>query len=212
MTSGGRTSKRRKRAWTKPSLRGLITSMMRRPATISSTNALLWGVAWLIAGAMIGWHFSLVPTSLIGYTWGSSSLLWQAVYALTLWITSCVVVFAAALIMNRRVGVSELYGRMLFARWPIYLLMIPGMVTDRVAYSTFMSNPEASFLATPLYATAMMVVVVAVLLWYLYWGYCAFSRSTQRSGVVTFVVYLLSLVGGYYLSLISLRMLMAGLS
>lgn len=195
-----------------PSFREIIKSMVRRPATISSNNAMLWGVAWLIAGAMIGWHFSLVPTSLIGYTWGGGSLLWQVIYALTLWITSCVVIFAASLIVNRRVGIVELFGRMLFARWPIYLLMIPGMVTDRVAYSTFMSNPEASFSANPIYAAAMTVVAVAVLLWYLYWGYCAFSRSTQRRGVITFVVYLLSMVGGYYLSHISLHMLMKGVA
>lgn len=198
-----------------PSFRELIKSMVRRPATISSTNALLWGVAWLIAGAMIGWHFSLVPTSMISYTWGGASLLWQVVYALTLWITSCVVVYAASLLINRRVGISELYGRMLFARWPIYLLMIPGMVADRVAYSTFMSNifnPEASFSANPIFAAAMTVVTVAVLLWYLYWGYCAFSRSTQSRGIVTFAIYLLSMVGGYYLSHLSLRMLMAGVA
>lgn len=194
-----------------PSFREIIKSMVRRPATISSNNALLWGVAWLIAGAMIGWHFSLVPTSLIGYTWGGGSLLWQVIYALTLWITSCVVIFAASLIVNRRVGIVELFGRMLFARWPIYLLMIPGMVTDRVAYSTFMSNPEASFSANPIYAAAMTVVTVVVLLWYLYWGYCAFRRSVSRSGVVTFLVYVIAFVLSVYLSRVTLGALYAGI-
>lgn len=194
-----------------PSFREIIKSMVRRPATISSNNALLWGVAWLIAGAMIGWHFSLVPTSLIGYTWGGGPLLWQVIYALTLWITSCVVIFAASLIVNRRVGIVELFGRMLFARWPIYLLMIPGMVTDRVAYSTFMSNPEASFSANPIYAAAMTVVTVVVLLWYLYWGYCAFRRSVSRSGVVTFVVYVIAFVLSVYLSRVTLGALYAGI-
>ena len=184
-----------------------LRSLVRRPATITTNNALLWGLAWLIAGAIIGWHFSLVPTSLTSYTWGYIPLLWHLIYALVLWITSCVAIYAIALTINRRVAITELFGRMLFAHWPVVVLMVPGIVTDRVAYSTYMSNVVVSFSQEPLYATLLSVVVAVVVAWYIFWGYCAFSRSVQRSDATTRILYIVALVVGFVLSTVTLSQL-----
>ena len=55
-----------------------IARMLNRPATNSSNNALLWGLAWLIIGVICAWHFAFVPTSMIGYTASVKlPLVWQ---------------------------------------------------------------------------------------------------------------------------------------
>ncbi|MBO7235225.1 MAG: hypothetical protein J6V05_01370, partial [Alistipes sp.] len=86
--------------------------LLRRPAAMSMQNALLWGIFWMLGGAILGWYFSVVPTSIVGYTWGSTSLLSQVIYGVVLWVSLALPMYAAALTLNSRVGVIELSGRM----------------------------------------------------------------------------------------------------
>ena len=45
-----------------------LSRLIKRPATTSRNNALLWGMAWLILGVIGAWHFRFVATSMVGYT------------------------------------------------------------------------------------------------------------------------------------------------
>jgi hypothetical protein len=45
----------------------MLKRMVNRPETISYTNALLWGVAWLIISTIGGWRLLLAPTSVVSY-------------------------------------------------------------------------------------------------------------------------------------------------
>lgn len=189
----------------------LFHRMVDRPATNSSSQALMWGLAWLIIGAIVGWRFDLVPTSMLSYTWGSARLIWHTAFGLTMWVSSTVVFFAGAAMLNRCVSIAELFGRMLFAHWPVTLAMLPGILTDKIAYSTFMRNPGVAFEQSPMYASLLAVIMTIILVWYLYWGYCAFRRSVSRSGVVTFVVYVIAFVLSVYLSRVTLGALYAGI-
>lgn len=177
-----------------------LSRMINRPAQLASVKALLLGVAWLIIGSIGGWYFDLVPTSSFGYTWASLSLLWSLLANLTVWISSTVLFFAVAVIRNRKVGTVDIFGRMLFAHWPALLLMLPGIVGDKIAYATYMTDPAVAFSNAPFYAVLMSIIVAVILVWTLYWGYLAFSRASQRSGVVTFVLYVVIAAFSYILS------------
>ena len=191
----------------------LIMRMIKRPASNSSNNALLWGIAWLIIGAIATWHFDFVPTSMIGYTTsGYVPLIWQTAIALAVWMSFGVVYFAFGVMRNRSTGVTEMFGRMLFAHWPITLLLLPGIFINRVAYATFMLNPGLAYANYPTETVIMAVVAVVVALWTLYWGYLAFSRATQRLGFITLLCYIVATPLAYYLSKLVLEAIYRGMS
>ena len=186
--------------------------MVNRPATNDRDMALMWGLAWLIVGIILCWYTDLVPTSMFGYTWGVTSLAWQTVLGFVMWISSTVIFFAFAVLLNRKVSTTELFGRMLFAHWPVTLLVLPAIVGDKVAYSTFMNNPKILFDHVPIYAVLMSIFTAVVLVWYLYWGYCAFRRSTSRSGALVFIVYVIAFVLSMFLSSYTIDFVYAGMA
>lgn len=188
-----------------------IARMLRRPATNSSNNALLWGLAWLIIGVICAWHFAFVPTSMIGYTASVKlPLVWQLALGVAVWVSFGVVYFAFGVMRNRATGVTEMFGRMLFAHWPVTLLLVPGALLNRVAYSTFMSDPVVAYANYPTDSIIMTAVVVVVGLWALYWGYLAFCRATQRKGFVSFVCYAIATPLAYYLSTLVVQAILRG--
>lgn len=188
-----------------------IARMLQRPATNSSNNALLWGLAWLIIGVICAWHFAFVPTSMIGYTASVKlPLVWQLALGVAVWVSFGVVYFAFGVMRNRATGVTEMFGRMLFAHWPVTLLLVPGIFINRVAYSTFMSNPGVAYANFQTETIIMAFVSVVVLLWALYWGYLAFCRATQRKGFVSFVCYAIATPLAYYLSTLVVQAILRG--
>ena len=188
-----------------------IARMLQRPATNSRNNALLWGLAWLIIGVICAWHFAFVPTSMIGYTASVKlPLVWQLALGVAVWVSFGVVYFAFGVMRNRATGVTEMFGRMLFAHWPVTLLLVPGALLNRVAYSTFMSDPVVAYANYPTDSIIIAAVVVVVGLWALYWGYLAFCRATQRKGFVSFVCYAIATPLAYYLSTLVVQAILRG--
>ena len=188
-----------------------IARMLKRPATNSSNNALLWGLAWLIIGVICAWHFAFVPTSMIGYTASVKlPLVWQLALGVAVWVSFGVVYFAFGVMRNRATGVTEMFGRMLFAHWPVTLLLVPGVLLNRVAYSTFMSDPVVAYANYPTDSIIMAAVVVVVGLWALYWGYLAFCRATQRKGFVSFLCYAIATPLACYLSTLVVQAILRG--
>ena len=188
-----------------------IARMLKRPATNSSNNALLWGLAWLIVGVICAWHFAFVPTSMIGYTASVKlPLVWQLALGVAVWVSFGVVYFAFGVMRNRATGVTEMFGRMLFAHWPVTLLLVPGVLLNRVAYSTFMADPVVAYANYPTDSIIIAAVVVVVGLWALYWGYLAFCRATQRKGLVSFVCYAIATPLAYYLSTLVVQAILRG--
>ena len=178
-----------------------VSRLIKRPATNSRNNALLWGLAWLIIGVIGSWYFAFVPTSMIGYTvCGYVPLIWQLALGVAVWMSFGVVYFAFGVIRNRNTSLVEMFGRMLFAHWPITLLIVPGIFLSRTAYSTFMEYPGVAYANYPTDTIIMAAVAVVVGLWTLYWGYLAFSRATQRAGFLSFVCYVIATPLAYYLS------------
>lgn len=188
-----------------------IARMLQRPASNSSNNALLWGLAWLIIGVICAWHFAFVPTSMIGYTASVKlPLVWQLALGVAVWVSFGVVYFAFGVMRNRATGVTEMFGRMLFAHWPITLLLVPGVLLNRVAYSTFMADPVVAYANYPTDSIIIATVVVVVGLWALYWGYLAFCRATQRKGFVSLVCYAVATPLAYYLSTLVVQAILRG--
>lgn len=174
--------------------------LLRHSATISTTNALLWGVFWMIVGAIIGWYFSIVPTSIVSFTWGSVSLITQVLYGVALWVALFVPIYVVALFLNSKVGVIDLLGRMLYAHLPVIFMMLPAAFGDKVAYSIFMENPFNAQLST-LYVVLMVLFVAFILVWYIYWSYIAFSRSVNRKGWGVIAMFGVAMMLSYILSM-----------
>lgn len=173
--------------------------LIRRPATISAKKALLWGLFWMLVGAILGWYFSIVPTSIVDYTWGRTALINYVIYGVAIWVALSLPTLLVVLFAGRKVVVWELFGRMLFAHIPVTFIMLPAMFGDKVAYSTFMATPLSSQLST-LYIVLMLVYVVAFVVWFFYWGYVAFRQITQFKGWSGVMLYSATIYISYLLS------------
>ena len=191
----------------------IFKRMVNRPENISRTNALLWGVAWLIIGAIAAWYFRFMPTSMFGYTTsGYVPLIWHVVIMLVVWMSLGVVYFAFGVMRNRRAGMVDIFGRMLYAHLPVTLLLVPGIIMNRVAYATFMSDATVAFKLYPLQSIVVALLAVVIVVWTLYWGYLAFRRATESRGVLTLLCYIIATPLAAYLSQIVLEALRRGMS
>ena len=187
-----------------------FVNLLNRPATNKSNNALLWGLAWLIITAIVGWYFRVMPTSSFGViTSDYVSLLNHVIINLVVWITACAAPFLLAVLINHKTKMVELFGRMLFAHWPVVILMLPAIFGDKIAFSTYMSsltnfNLDVTFGCQMAYSIWMSVLVLGVLIWYLYWSYLAFSTATRRGGVVLFLMLVVVMALSWWLSSVTL--------
>lgn len=182
--------------------RRFLRSIIDRPAVNKSDSALLWGIAWLIITAIVGWYFRIAPTSSFGaIPVGYISLFDHVVINMVVWITACALPFLLAVMLNRGTRTVELFGRMLFAHWPVIILMLPAVLGDKISYSIYMSglshmDLSATFDYQHVYSFIMTLVVLGVAAWYVYWSYLAFRTATRRGGIITFLL----LVGAMMLS------------
>ena len=172
---------------------------MRRPATIPAKKALLWGLFWMLGGAIIGWYFSLVPTSIVDYTWGRTALINYVIYGVAMWVSLSIPTLLITLWLNRGVGVWEVFGRMLYAHIPVTFIMLPAMFGDKVAYSTFMSSPLSSQLSI-IYTLLMLIYVVALVAWFFYWSYITFRKITQLKGWLSVLIFSVAIQCSYWMS------------
>lgn len=176
-----------------------MVELIRRPAAISAKKALLWGLFWMLGGAILGWYFSIVPTSIVGYTWGHTALINYVIYGVAIWVALALPTLLVMWFVKRRVAVWEVFGRMLFAHIPVVFIMLPAMVGDKVAYSTFMVSPLSSQLPI-IYVVLMLIYVVALVVWFFYWGYQAFREITQLKGWNGVMLYSVAIYSSYLLS------------
>lgn len=117
-------------------------SIIHRPSVIKRNNALLWGLAWLIIASIAGWYFRLLPTSAYGVVVSVYvPLVWYLVLNVVIWITWVLLFYLVAVVVNRRVDSVDLFGRMLFAHWPVTLVMAIPIIGDRIAFSTLINSP-----------------------------------------------------------------------
>ena len=183
-----------------------MSSWRCRPATISSKKALLWGVFWMLGGAILGWYFSVVPTSIVDYTWGHTALINYVIYGVVIWVALVLPTLLLMWFSERRVAVMELVGRMLYAHIPVTLVMLPAAFGDKVRFSIFMASPFSSQLPT-VYSLLMLLYVVVVVVWFFYWGYIAFRQITQFRGWYSVMLYSIAMYGSYLLSDFAIWML-----
>ena len=82
--------------------------VVRRVETISEQNALLWGVAWLIIAAIVGWYFRLMPSSVVSFVpTGYVSLFWSLVLNMVLGVVWSLLFIPLALVRNPKVRSNE---------------------------------------------------------------------------------------------------------
>jgi hypothetical protein len=173
--------------------------LIRRPATITAKNALLWGLFWLLGGAILGWYFSIVPTSIVDYTWGRTALINYVIYGVVIWVALALPTLLVMWFAKGGVAVWEVFGRMLFAHLPITFVMLPAMFGDKVAYSTFMSSPLSPQLSI-IYTLLMSIYVVALVAWFFYWSYITFRKITQLKGWLGVLIFSVAIQCSYWMS------------
>ena len=166
--------------------------VVRRVESMSVQNALLWGVAWLIISAILGWYFRLMPTSAFSFVpTDYVQLMWSLIVSLVVWFTWSLLFVPFAIIRNPKTKSFELIGRLLFAHWPAVLLMLPAIVYNRIAYATFVGSPALGFELYPVFSAIMVLIAVVVVVWSMAWSYQAYTVSTgcnKRVDKLIFVV------------------------
>ena len=180
-------------------MRVLMGEWIDRPATMSAKNALLWGLFWMLGGAILGWYFALVPTSSVGYTWGSTALIKHVIYGVVIWVALALPTLLVVWFARRESAAWEVFGRILFAHMPITFLMFPAMFGSKVAYSTFMRSPFSAQLSTT-YIVLMSLYVAVILVWYLYWSFVAFRHVAQFKGWLGVMIFGATTLVSYILS------------
>lgn len=173
-----------------PSFKEIVHGVVYRPREINTSNAMLWGVAWLIVGAIAGWYYDIVPATLFSYTWGHISLFVQVRMAIFLGLCSSLI-FAFASLRFGTTSFVDVVARMLYARSPLTLLMLLGIVGDRVAFSTFATNPLLAFEQAPQMSAVMTVTTAVIMIWYLFWSYTAYRSVTNVEKLGRFRVLIL---------------------
>lgn len=154
--------------------------VVRRVETMSAQNALLWGVAWLIISAILGWYFRLMPTSAFSFVPSDYvSLMWSLLLSIVVWFTWSLPFVPFALVRNHKTKSFELLGRLLFAHFPAVAIMLPAIVGNRIAYATFVGSPAVGFELYPVFSSVMVLLVVVVMVWSMAWSYQAYRVSTE---------------------------------
>lgn len=173
-------------------------NMMCRPVTISARKALLWGVFWMLVGAILGWYFSVVPTSIVDYTWGRTALINYVIYGVVMWVSLSIPTLLIVISRNRSVAV-EVFGRMLYAHIPVVFIMLPAMFGDKVDFSIFMSSPFSPQLSV-VYSVLMLLYVVLLVAWFFYWSYKVFLHLTQLKGWGGVILFVVAIYTSYLMS------------
>lgn len=175
--------------------------VLRRAETITTTNALLWGVAWLIISSILCWYFRLMPTSALCFTaTGYVSLMWSVVLNLVACMCWAVLFLPLGLVRNPKLKSNELFSRLLFAHWPVAILLLPAIVGNRTAYTTFMNSPLTAFELYPMFSAVMTLVVLIVVVWWMMWSYQAISITTLKNKSVDKLFFAVIAVLGVVLS------------
>ena len=175
----------------------MLKRMVNRPETISYTNALLWGVAWLIISTIGGWHLSLVPSGVVDYdVVGYMPLTYHLLLNCVVWICLASVVYLFMLMLNKKAKFMDSYARLLFAHWPVTLMLLPLFVVGKIDYSLFVNDFMGLLRSDALVALLMALFSVLIVVWTLYWSYIVFRRGVGRGGWITWC----SFIVGYYLA------------
>lgn len=163
-----------------------------RPALLDGRQALLKGLAWLIVATMLSWYFRVAPTSTIAFDVAGYVALWKClVEQLLLWGATAVMLYLVMALTGSESNFKELASRVLYARLPIYLLILPAIVGGfRVEYAVVVNDPMQAFAEYPL-TIAYAVFAVVMVLAYIWWNYRAFAKvrgAEDMRGGVFFVV------------------------
>jgi hypothetical protein len=177
--------------------RGVWHFAVHRAENISKTNALLWGVAWLIISTIAGWRLLLAPAGVVGYdVVGYMPLAHHLLLNAVVWMCLASVVYLFMLLLNSKAKFVDSYARLLFAHWPVTLMLLPALVVGKVKYAMFVNDFMALLHADALTAVLMALLSVVIVVWTLYWSYAAFRRGVSRGGWATWCSFIL----GYYLA------------
>lgn len=163
-----------------------------RPALLDGRQALLKGLAWLIVATMLSWYFRVAPTSTIAFDVAGYVALWKClVEQLLLWGATAVMLYLVMALTGSESNFKELASRVLYARLPIYLLILPAIVGGfRVEYAVVVNDPMQAFAEYPL-TIAYAVFAVVMVLAYIWWNYRVFAKvrgAEDMRGGVFFVV------------------------
>lgn len=163
-----------------------------RPALLDGRQALLKGLAWLIVATMLSWYFRVAPTSTIAFDVAGYVALWKClVEQLLLWGATAVMLYLVMALTGSESNFKELASRVLYARLPIYLLILPAIVGGfRVEYAVVVNDPMQAFAEYPL-TIAYAVFAVVMVLAYIWWNYRVFAKvrgTEDMRGGVFFVV------------------------
>ncbi len=179
-----------------------LSAASDRPARIDPVKALMWGLVWFIFATIFMWYFRLVPRSVftVGVS-GYVSLLRVLLLHAAVWVSAGVIMFAMGAMAGHSVKAGDMFGRVLYARSPFYLLLAPLAWTKfRVPFSVLMYNPKSAVESYPEMMIPYLAVAAIVGIWWLCWNYKAFAAASHSRSIAVVAAFAASLPLSYLLS------------
>lgn len=172
-----------------------------RPELLDRRQALLKGLMWLIVATMLCWYFRVAPTSTIGFDVSGYVPLWLAlVEQLVLWGITAVMLYLVAMLTGEECDFKELASRVLYARLPIYLTMLPAVVGGfRLEYAVVVNSPMQAFEEYPLTILYALFAVLMIAI-YLWWNHRVFAKARGLDDMRGRVFFVVGIVATYQVS------------
>ena len=168
----------------------------RRVDLFDRRDALLRGLAWLIIATIMCWYFRVAPSSVVSFDIVGYMPLWLClVQQLVIWLATGAMLYLMLEVTGFSCKVVELFARVLYARLPIYLLLLPAAVGSwRVPFAVVVNTPREAFSEFPLFASLYMVLVVVAVVWYWMWCYRAYASQRNEERIPSGVFFAVAIV------------------
>lgn len=176
--------------------------MADRPARIDSVKALMWGLIWFIFATIFMWYYRLIPQSAFTVeVSGYVTLLNVLILHAAVWVSVGVMMFAMGAMCGSSVKAGDMFGRVLYARSPLYLLFVPlAWRGFRVPFSVMMYDPAKAVEQYPALIIPYLAAAAVVGVWFVYWNYRAFAAASHRNSIAVLAAFVAALPLSYLLA------------
>ncbi|MDE6140480.1 MAG: hypothetical protein K2F95_05985 [Alistipes sp.] len=184
-----------------------LSAAADRPAHIDPVKALMWGLVWFIFATIFMWYFRLVPNSVLTVGVSGYVPLWGVLLLhASVWVSAGLILSAMCAVTGRPVKTGEVMGRVLYARAPVYLLMLPlAWVRFRVPFSVLMYDPSAAVKEYPSMMVPYLIFAAMIVFWWIFWNYKALTAVWHKRPIAALVLFV---AASYLLSAYAAQALM----
>jgi hypothetical protein len=176
---------------------------------MAGTQALLWGLMFMVASSFIGWINNYWQDGLIDLHAGSQGAFWQHLALVIFnWLSLLIVLFPLALwLSDSKIRFIDMAGTLALARFPMFLAVFTGFSTSMTRVGEYMmysylnkGEPvELRSFDLPLTITLGFLILLMVV-WMVTLNYQAYKVSANLRGTQAGVSFTIGFIAAYALS------------